>query len=133
MTDRKNMLNLSALRRRLIGGIWIKNKEESCYRYCVYSSVSNDWLSHFDTEKQTYSSFGDTNVGIELIENHGDIKWLGRLRGYNATSARVYRRNIVGSMLDKLGMEVGLVMFGGGIILLVQSPLVTQTIVSLCQ
>ena len=124
------MFDLSALRRRLIGGIWIKKREESCYRYCVYSSVSNDWLSHYDTVNGKYWGFGCTNV--ETLEDHGEITWLGKLRGYKSTSARIYRRNIIGSLLDKLSMETGLVMFAMGLIMLLNTPEINALIIHLC-
>ncbi len=61
------MKNLTKLKRKLIGGIWIKNKNESKYIYCVNS---------------IYSGFASANIKVENLEDYGSVTLFGKLLGY---------------------------------------------------
>ena len=86
------MLSLNKLRRKLIGGIWIKQKEDSFYRYCT--DGKNGWLSHYDPIKGCYWGLGRTNIGIEVLEDYGKVTLLGDFFGYSDNSSRNYNSGI---------------------------------------
>lgn len=91
------LANLNYLKRKLIGGIWIKNKTEGKFTYCTDSQ--NGWLSSFDHTKRVYSGFGRTNVGIETLEDYGSVTPLGNFLGYSNHSPIIQKSKLF-SLID---------------------------------
>jgi hypothetical protein len=113
------LAKFTQIKRKLIGGIWIKNKEELNFIYCI--DRQNGWLSSFNPIKRVHSGFGRTNVGIETIEDYGSVTALGKLFGYSDHCSIVQRKSIF-SFID--GNEIfmyGLFLFF--LFLLLSQPL----------
>jgi hypothetical protein len=84
------MFDFKKIKRKMIGGIWIKNKGESAYNYCVNSPVGcNDWIHIFNSKTGSYTGMGRTNVGIEILEDYGKVTLFGKYFGYSETSAKL--------------------------------------------
>lgn len=87
------MFDFKKLKRKMIGGIWIKNKSESSYRYCVNTlSDCTDWITTQNPKTGSFSGMGRINVGIEVLEDYGKVTLFGKYFGYSETSAKINKR-----------------------------------------
>lgn len=84
----------SRLKRRLIGGCWVKHSEDGLWRWCVKSRSLNketheyEWnggLTHHNG--RTYSGYHKTLVSIVGFEDYGKVTPFGKSLGYQNNRA----------------------------------------------
>lgn len=106
----------SKLKRRLIGGCWVKHREDGFWRWCIKSRSLNketheyEWnggLTHHNG--RAYSGYHKTLVSIVGFEDYGDVTSLGKYLGYHKHRAT----RSIGNNVDYFGRLLEGLLVGG--------------------